>query len=51
MNKYEKERMKLWRQVYVQQLRTLSEGTAKSFANVAVRFFDQKFKIEERGDQ
>jgi hypothetical protein len=44
MNNYEKERMKLWREVYVLSIEHSSESTAKSMADDAVWRFDQKFK-------
>lgn len=47
MNNYEKERMKLWREVYVQELRTSSISTAKAEADSAVDWFDKKFGGEQ----
>lgn len=44
MNNYQNERMKLWREVYTQSLKGSSESTAKSRANDAVWYFDEKFR-------
>lgn len=49
MNNYEKERMKLWREVYVQSFKKSSDTFATNKANSAVYWFDEKFEPQKQG--
>jgi hypothetical protein len=48
MNSYEKERMKLWREVYASVIKNSHKNflDAREEANTAVSEFDQQFKGE-----